>query len=444
LFLKSTLSALYLHVSSRSMSNGHPVFHTDSTTMGSQWLVQCADEPLCSMVMLKNLRSGFYLHVADEKKSSGDPVVQRDSTSDGSKWQVEYVAPESSMIRLKSVRSGLYLQATPKSKRTCCDAVLQIDSVTDGSTWEIVVEAPSAASATGAATVTANGNGNSIASGSANDAANGDVAGYYAWSWSSDGVGPDDTNMGICFNGYEDVDTAISECTNVASSATWPATWLSIGGNGDPHGTITPDVLSSAASSGDTILAAGYDGVIFDVEVVVGTNDALVSGFTSASQALTSKGLKVGVTTSHSGPTGVTGGADAATLVKGWVADPNMALLSPQLYTTGQEDTPEFVTTATCSDCTWELWQGSIGAFAPSIVTASQYEEVQTYFSSDHGITTQGYIQWQQSPSSAPVAGNFCGSDFSGASACSQSCPGGMDSECLDGQACFGDVSCSA
>ncbi|CAK0799420.1 unnamed protein product [Prorocentrum cordatum] len=247
--------------------------------------------------------------------------------------------------------------------------------------------------------------------------------------------------MGICFNGYEDVDTAISECTKEVGTLQ-PAKWLSIGGNGAPHGVITPDVLSSAASSGDTIIAAGYAGVIFDVEVAVGTNDALVSGFTSASQTLTSKGLQVGVTTSHSGPVEVSGGADAATLVKCWVADPNMAVLSPQLYTTGEEDTPDFDTTASCSACTWELWQGSSGAFAPSIVTASQYDEVSTYFSSEHGITTGGYIQWQQSPSPAPDASKMCGATWDEASSkCSKSCPGGLDGECDQGQKCWGGIS---
>jgi len=139
LFLKSTLSASYLHASSQSMSNGDPVFHTDSKTAGSQWQVEYVGG--VDTIMLKNLRSGFYLHVADEKKSSGDPVFQRDSTSDGSKWQViriSDIVPAGSRIRLKSVRSGLYLQATPKSKRTCCDQVFQTDSVTDGSTWEHV------------------------------------------------------------------------------------------------------------------------------------------------------------------------------------------------------------------------------------------------------------------------------------------------------------------
>ncbi|CAK0822382.1 unnamed protein product [Prorocentrum cordatum] len=135
---------------------------------------------------------------------------------------------------------------------------------------------------TGGSNATHADTGNSTASSSANGSANGGVAGYRAWSWSAAFVGPEDTNMGICFNGYEDVDTAISKCTKEVGTLQ-PAKWLSIGGNGDPYGIITPDVLSRAASSGDTIIAAGYAGVIFDVEVAVGTNDALVSGFTSAS-----------------------------------------------------------------------------------------------------------------------------------------------------------------
>jgi hypothetical protein len=139
--LKSNVSAYsyYLHVSSKSMSNGDPVYHTDSTTPGSQWQFEYVDGQ-DTTVMLRNLRSGFYLHVADEKQSSGDPVFHRDSTSEGSKWQIEYVPPHGSLIMLKSVRSGFYLHAEPRSKRTCCDPVFHTDSVTEGSVW--LMESP--------------------------------------------------------------------------------------------------------------------------------------------------------------------------------------------------------------------------------------------------------------------------------------------------------------
>jgi len=140
LLLKSNLSALYLHVSSGSIKNGDPVFHTGSTTSGSEWKVEHVGG-MDTMIMLKSLRSGFYLHVASEKQSSGDQVFQKNSASDGSKWQVEYIPPYGSMIRLKSVRSGFYLQATPKSERACCDPVFHTDSETDGSKW--IMEVPS-------------------------------------------------------------------------------------------------------------------------------------------------------------------------------------------------------------------------------------------------------------------------------------------------------------
>jgi hypothetical protein len=140
--LKSNLSAFYLHVSSESTSSGDPVFHTDSTTAGSEWHLEYVDDS-DRTVMLKNCRSGFYLHVADEFKNSGDRVFHRNSTSDGSKWQVEHAPPWGAppMIMLKSVRSGFYLHAKPRSKRTCCDPVFHTDSVTDGSKW--IMEATS-------------------------------------------------------------------------------------------------------------------------------------------------------------------------------------------------------------------------------------------------------------------------------------------------------------
>jgi hypothetical protein len=278
----------------------------------------------------------------------------------------------------------------------------------------------------------------------AGEAASNDmVVGYYAQSWGGAFVGPEDTNMGICFNGYESVDEAISQCTQVVDTLQ-PVKWISIGGNGDPNGKITADVLSNAASSADTFITAGYTGVLFDAEMVEGTNEALTAGFSSASETLVGKGLQVGVTTSHSGPFQVTGGADAATLVKGWVADPNMAVLSPQLYSADLAITsPEFDTTSSCTACTWDIWKGSAGAFAPSIVDASQYDATSTYFNDNFGIQTQGYIIFPgSSPGPAPSGNDkMCGASWDDANSdCSKACPGGTDAECDSGQSCWGDI----
>jgi len=140
--LRNHLSGRYLHVSSGSEGNGQNVFHTGSTTEGSQWQVRTfsnggSDET----IMLKSVRSHDYLHVSSRAMEDGDEVVHRDSSTEGSKWQVEYAAPFGSLIQLKSLRSGFYLHAEERSHKACCDPVFHTDSVTDGSKW--IMEAPS-------------------------------------------------------------------------------------------------------------------------------------------------------------------------------------------------------------------------------------------------------------------------------------------------------------
>mmetsp|Transcript_170893 Transcript_170893/g.543047 ORF Transcript_170893/g.543047 Transcript_170893/m.543047 type:complete len:378 (+) Transcript_170893:80-1213(+) len=266
-----------------------------------------------------------------------------------------------------------------------------------------------------------------------------EIKGYYAWEWSSSWAGPSGTNLGICCNGYSEVATALSKCTKTVSTLD-EVKWISIGGNGENgHGIITPSVLATAGGSASKFSTAGFTGVMFDVEVVEGTNDDLTAAFTSAIQHLKIAGLQVGITTSHSGPVTASGGCDAATLVKAWVVDANLDIISPQLYSTGAELAPEFATTSSCPACTWSLFQGSKAKFAPSIVEASQYDATQIYFA-DQSITTAGYIQWKQTDS--PTTTNWCGTSFEDASsACSTSCPGGTDAECGGGdQHCFADV----
>eukprot|EP00660_Eupelagonema_oceanica_P009351 gene9351-13484_t len=89
--------------------------------------------------------------------------------------------------------------------------------------------------------------------------------------------------------------------------------------------------------------------------------------------------------------------SDAVALVKAWAKDANIDVLSPQLYSTGREAAPEFAETNSCKDagCTWSLYAGALPAFAPSIVDASQYPAVESWFASA-GITARGYFEWRQ------------------------------------------------
>ena len=65
---------------------------------------------------------------------------------------------------------------------------------------------------------------------------------------------------------------------------------------------------------------------------------------------------------SHSAPYQCDSPDVAVSLVKAWVGDANLDILSPQLYSSGMEGAPQFDTTASCSpSCSWSLYQGFKG-----------------------------------------------------------------------------------
>jgi len=137
---------------------------------------------------------------------------------------------------------------------------------------------------------------------------------------------------------------------------------------------------------------------MFDVEEVQGSSSSMIGMFSSAFSACKQAGLIVGVTTSHSAPYQCDTPADAVAFIKAWLQDPYVDVISPQLYSGGSEQQPEFAETNFCKaqGCTWDLYKNARPAIVPSIVTASQYSAVQTYFQSNYGIATSGFFQWAQ------------------------------------------------
>merc|ERR1719213_23248 len=99
-------------------------------------------------------------------------------------------------------------------------------------------------------------------------------------------------------------------------------------------------------------------------------------------KALKDAGLEVGITVSHSAPYKCDSAADAVAFVKAWVKDPNVAFISPQLYSSGNETSPEYAETSSCKSegCTWDLYKDATVDVVPSIVDDSQYDDVQKKF----------------------------------------------------------------
>ena len=83
-------------------------------------------------------------------------------------------------------------------------------------------------------------------------------------------------------------------------------------------------------------------GIVFDVEHVIGSFDEIDPLFRNAFAAVNEANLAVVITTSHSGPYRAESPQDAVNFVKSWVSDPNVHVISPQLYSSGYEGTPDF------------------------------------------------------------------------------------------------------
>jgi len=100
------------------------------------------------------------------------------------------------------------------------------------------------------------------------------------------------------------------------------------------------------------------------------------------------------VTVSHSAPYETDTPADAVALMNAFVADTNIDMLSPQLYSSGTETSPDYAETSACKSagCTWDLYKNAKAQFVPSIVNADQYDAVKTYFASTYSISVTGYI----------------------------------------------------
>ena len=202
----------------------------------------------------------------------------------------------------------------------------------------------------------------------------------------------------MAFTGLSNVDAAIN---NYDEGASWCCPelqgekYLCLGG-GNGAGEFTADTLIEAKDDMHKIVKANYTGVVFDVEIISGSSDDLIPMFAEAFREAKLEGLKVVVTMSHSAPYNTDTPADAVSFVKAWVRDGNIDMVSPQLYTTGHEDKPLFDETWYCKEagCSWLLFRNSVPRFVPSIVNATHYPQVKSFF--NDVLDVHGFIQWEQ------------------------------------------------
>lgn len=210
------------------------------------------------------------------------------------------------------------------------------------------------------------------------------LIGFWYWTWSSCAAPPAGANLGIAFSGWVNPQTALQDSANVQDSLPSPQ-YVCVGG-GNSGGAWTSDAVSavtSAISAGDF---STYQGIAYDIEE---GSAGLSAVFQSSFAVAKANGLAVLVTVSHSAPYGV---SDAATLMQSFFTNPDIDILSPQLYTTGHESANDY---AISGGVTWSDYAAAIPVVAPSIVSASMYPDAQAYFD-ESGVTLGGFIQWSQ------------------------------------------------
>ncbi|MCF6459124.1 LysM peptidoglycan-binding domain-containing protein [Pseudoalteromonas sp. MMG024] len=210
-----------------------------------------------------------------------------------------------------------------------------------------------------------------------------DVMGYWHWTYSQ-AANPGNATISLAFSGYVNVNEVLSNAQKIESSLTG-GKYVCFGG-GNQAGAFNIQALVGIYEAIQSNLLQGYDGIAFDIE----TGD---SGLTQDFQKVFAKAKKAGldvlVTVSHSAPYGISDGNE---MMGTFFADSNIDIISPQLYTTGEEPQNDY---ATSLGVQWSEFANCKAKVVPSLVKDAYYPSAVNYFA-NQGVTLAGYIQWQQ------------------------------------------------
>jgi hypothetical protein len=239
------------------------------------------------------------------------------------------------------------------------------------------------------------------------------IKGYYSPTWTTPAgsVGPDGATDGVEFSGWPTLKKALDTYANSGAPAI-PSTqnrWISIGG-GEDTGILKTDGLKTLKTDIETKGSAGFTGIhgiCYDIEKTEGDLADLKDAFKNVFQATVDAGLKAMITVSHSAPyqtkdkDGKKDASISVGLMKAFLADTNVSIISPQLYSSGKETEPEWAETDSCKakGCTWKLYKDKAHSnlvIAPSIVEHSQYSSVSDQCSTKFGKACGGFFQWKK------------------------------------------------
>ena len=177
--------------------------------------------------------------------------------------------------------------------------------------------------------------------------------------------------------------------------------FLTLGG-ANAEGMVTTAAMDAVEAGLEDVKAAGFDGICFDIELTMGEQD-LVEAQERAFAACKAAGLLVMVTTSHSAPYAAGSEGSKIALTESWMNSDDIDIFSPQLYTSGMEESPDFDLTP-CREapsdeppekarCTYERLKGMKAKWVPSLCSETHYEATKQFFE-DMGIKTHGFVQW--------------------------------------------------
>ena len=212
---------------------------------------------------------------------------------------------------------------------------------------------------------------------------NAENMGYWDWTWKQ-GHAPSNASLSIAFSGWTNTEQALSQSDTIFNNLVGTK-YISFGG-GNGNGAFDNASLTKITDAINQGKFDSYDGIAYDVEEGA---SKLANDFQASFKAAKAKGFKVLVTVSHSAPYGIT---DASTLMDSFFEDENIDILSPQLYTTGEEAENDYDIS---QGVTWSRYANCKVAVVPSLVSSTYYPDAQAYFA-QQGVTLKGYIQWKQ------------------------------------------------
>eukprot|EP00746_Dinoflagellata_sp_MGD_P070390 gnl/MRDRNA2_/MRDRNA2_28830_c0_seq1.p1 gnl/MRDRNA2_/MRDRNA2_28830_c0~~gnl/MRDRNA2_/MRDRNA2_28830_c0_seq1.p1 ORF type:complete len:313 (+),score=45.81 gnl/MRDRNA2_/MRDRNA2_28830_c0_seq1:110-1048(+) len=219
------------------------------------------------------------------------------------------------------------------------------------------------------------------------------VVGYYERTWAPSAPLPG-ASVAMAFSGWANCSLALRDSSKILIDLVGDK-YITLGG-GNKNGRFSVEILTDLTSLIKQGNFSEYVGIVFDVEECATVG--LASAFDSAFTAAKAQNLKVVVTVSNAAPYGC---ADAQVLMRSFITSSNVDILSPQLYSAGNETQPNFADGG--KGIAWVDYLHATGKFVPSIVSSDQYATVQGYFQDTFHIVTSGYFQWQSAgPAPAP------------------------------------------